>query len=109
MTNSPAHPESQTSGAVRNCNNNCLGKGGELKGVMGGGLEELTGFSAIWRTGDTEMGETSCRTHNVHYCWIPKSKEHAKLFTATNLLHFSPSHTISLSMNAWPSSCNSNP
>jgi len=33
MTNSPAHPESQTLGAVRNCNNNCLG--GE------GGLEEL--------------------------------------------------------------------
>lgn len=35
MTNSPAHPESQTSGAVRNCNNNCLG------GEGGEGLEEL--------------------------------------------------------------------
>jgi hypothetical protein len=35
MTNSPAHPESQTSGAVRNCNNNCLGgeRGGGVEGV----------------------------------------------------------------------------
>ena len=32
MTISPAHPESQTSGAVRNCNNNCLGGEGEEGG-----------------------------------------------------------------------------